>query len=149
MKKLWFVLLLLFSASFVWATEVPVNNNNLSNDLLSFTRIDHTFISEGKKCGAWLYLPAGVSKPPVVVMAHGFGGQRWMRLPAYAERFAQRGMAVFVFDYRGFNDSEGEPRNYINPSLVMGQRAREVAREFEVTGQLRLFRQLVEKVAES
>ena len=116
MKKLWFVLLLLFSASFVWATEVPVNNNNLSNDLLSFTRIDHTFISEGKKCGAWLYLPAGVSKPPVVVMAHGFGGQRWMRLPAYAERFAQRGMAVFVFDYRGFNDSEGEPRNYINPS---------------------------------
>jgi len=25
------------------------------------------------------------------------------------------GMAVFVFDYRGFNDSEGEPRNYINP----------------------------------
>lgn len=116
MHKLWFALLLLFSSSFVWAAEVPVNNNKLSNDLLSFTRIDHTFISEGKKCGAWLYLPAGVPKPPVVVMAHGFGAQRWMRLDAYAERFAQRGMAVFVFDYRGFNDSEGEPRNYINPS---------------------------------
>jgi dienelactone hydrolase len=73
------------------------------------------FTSQGLKCGAWLYLPDGVKKPPVVVMAHGFGGQRWMRLPAYAERFARRGMAVFVFDYRSFNDSEGQPRNYINP----------------------------------
>jgi uncharacterized protein len=80
-----------------------------------FTRIDQTFTSHGLTCGAWLYLPEGVSKPPVVVMAHGFGGQRWMRLPAYAEHFARRGMAVFIFDYRSFNDSEGEPRNYINP----------------------------------
>jgi pimeloyl-ACP methyl ester carboxylesterase len=48
-------------------------------------------------------------------MAHGFGGQRWMRLPAYAEHFAKMGMAVFIFDYRGFNDSEGKPRNYVNP----------------------------------
>lgn len=81
-----------------------------------FTRIDETFISQGDNLKAWLYLPFGVLKPPVVIMAHGFGGERWMRLPAYAERFAQIGVAVFVFDYRGFNDSEGEPRNYINPS---------------------------------
>ena len=81
-----------------------------------FTRIDETFISQGDNLKAWLYLPSGVLKPPVVVMAHGFGGERWMRLPAYAERFAQIGIAVFVFDYRGFNDSEGEPHNYINPS---------------------------------
>lgn len=84
-------------------------------DPLRFERYDHTFISRGTRCGAWLYLPEGVIRPPVVVMAHGFGGQRWMRLPAYAEKFAQQGMAVFLFDYRGFNDSEGEPRNYINP----------------------------------
>jgi dienelactone hydrolase len=83
---------------------------------MRFIRVDHTFTSRGVKCGAWLYLPEGISNPPVVVMAHGFGGQRWMRLPAYAERFAQQGMAVFCFDYRGFNDSEGQPRNYINPS---------------------------------
>ncbi len=83
---------------------------------LRFTRVDHTFMSHGLKCGAWLYLPEGVARPPVVVMAHGFGGQRWMRLPAYAERFARQGMAVFLFDYRGFNDSAGLPRNYIHPS---------------------------------
>ena len=80
-----------------------------------FTRVDKTFVSHGDKLKAWLYLPAGVSKPPIVVMAHGFGGQRWMRLPAYAEHFAKMGMAVFIFDYRGFNDSEGKPRNYVNP----------------------------------
>ncbi|MGP8154950.1 MAG: alpha/beta hydrolase [Smithella sp.] len=73
-------------------------------------------MSQGDKLKAWLYLPTGVSNPPIVVMAHGFGAQRWMRLPAYAERFAKMGMAVFIFDYRGFNDSEGEPRNYVNPT---------------------------------
>jgi dienelactone hydrolase len=90
--------------------------NKLPDSSPKFTRIDETFISQGDNLKAWLYLPSGVLKPPVVVMAHGFGGERWMRLPAYAERFAQIGIAVFVFDYRGFNDSEGEPRNYINPS---------------------------------
>jgi dienelactone hydrolase len=91
------------------------DHSQLSNSAMRFTRVDQTFTSQGLKCGAWLYLPEGVNNPPVVVMAHGFGGQRWMRLPAYAEHFAQRGMAVFVFDYRNFNDSEGQPRNYINP----------------------------------
>jgi len=48
-------------------------------------------------------------------MAHGFGAQRDFGLPAYAERFAEEGMAVFLFDYRNFGDSEGEPRNLVNP----------------------------------
>jgi dienelactone hydrolase len=109
-------LLILFAASTSWADEKSVNMGKSPDTSLQFTRIDKTFLSEGDKLKAWLYLPTGISNPPVVVMAHGFGGQRWQRLPAYAERFAQLGMAVFVFDYRGFNDSEGEPRNYINPN---------------------------------
>jgi dienelactone hydrolase len=48
-------------------------------------------------------------------MAHGFGAQRDCGLPSYAERFARRGMAVFLFDYRNFGASEGEPRNLVNP----------------------------------
>ena len=86
-------------------------------DLLSVQRIDTTYKSNGLSCGASLYLPTAVEKPPVVVMAHGFGGQRWMRLPAYARRFAREGVAVFVFDYRCFNDSEGAPQNYVNPRM--------------------------------
>jgi dienelactone hydrolase len=76
---------------------------------------DHVFKSRRKKCSGWLYRPRGVSRPPVVVMAHGFGAQRDFGLPAYAERFAARGMAVFLFDYRNFGASEGEPRNLVNP----------------------------------
>lgn len=108
-------LLLLLSFSFSWAQEIPVHKEEMPDTAGQFTRIDHAFVSCGDKLKAWLYLPSGVPKPPVIVMAHGFGGQRWQRLPAYAERFVQLGMAVFIFDYRGFNDSEGEPRNYINP----------------------------------
>lgn len=108
-------LLLLLSFSFSWAQEIPANKDKMADNSVQFARIDHAFVSQGDKLKAWLYLPSGVTKPPVIVMAHGFGGQRWMRLPAYAEKFAQLGMAVFIFDYRGFNDSEGEPRNYINP----------------------------------
>lgn len=110
------VLLILVAASISWADEKSFNTGKLPDTSLQFSRIDHTFISEGDKLKAWLYLPTGVSNPPIIIMAHGFGGQRWMRLPAYAERFARLGMAVFLFDYRGFNDSEGEPRNYINPN---------------------------------
>ncbi len=37
-----------------------------------------------------------------------------MRLDAYAERFAQAGYHVLVFDYRHFGDSEGEPRQILD-----------------------------------
>ena len=43
-------------------------------------------------------------------MAHGLSAVRDMRLPAYAERFAAAGLAVLLFDYRGFGASGGEPR---------------------------------------
>jgi dienelactone hydrolase len=78
-------------------------------------RIDSDFESAGTRCGAWLFLPEGGHRQPIVVMAHGFGGQREMRLPAYAERFAARGLSVLVFDYRCFGSSDGEPRNLIDP----------------------------------
>jgi len=82
----------------------------------TYTREDHDFTSLGTRCAAWLYRPDGVAEPPVVVMAHGFGAQRDFGLPAYAERFAQRGMAVFLFDYRNFGASDGEPRNLVSNS---------------------------------
>jgi pimeloyl-ACP methyl ester carboxylesterase len=79
-------------------------------------RIDSThFISAGLRCGADLYLPDGVRAPPVILMAHGFAGERSARLPAFAERFCQRGYAVFLFDYRTFGDSEGSPSQLVSP----------------------------------
>ncbi len=107
--------LLVFSVSLTRAQGPHSKADQLPEASSKFTRMDETFESRGDKLKAWLYLPSGVSKPPVVMMAHGFGGERWMRLPAYAEQFARAGLAVFLFDYRGFNDSEGKPRNYVNP----------------------------------
>lgn len=116
LRKIFFIFLLMVVFSiFAIAEAASPKTGTPAQASSQFTRLDKTFVSHGDKLKAWLYLPKGVSKPPVVVMAHGFGGQRWMRLPAYAEHFAKMGMAVFVFDYRGFNDSEGKPRNYVNP----------------------------------
>lgn len=82
---------------------------------MEFTRHERPFESRGVTCAGWLYRPVDVEGPPVVVMAHGFGGERTWRLPAFAERFAAHGFAVFLFDYRTFGASEGDPRNLIDP----------------------------------
>jgi uncharacterized protein len=43
-------------------------------------------------------------------MAHGIGGTRDSGLLPFAEAFAEAGLDVVLFDYRGFGDSEGQPR---------------------------------------
>lgn len=59
-------------------------------------------------------MPEGIKKPPVIVMAAGLACERDFGLPAFAEHFAENGMAVFLFDYRYFGVSEGEPRNMVS-----------------------------------
>ncbi|WP_182379366.1 alpha/beta fold hydrolase [Nocardioides sp. WS12] len=78
------------------------------------TRLDVRFPSGDADCAAWLHLPAGVSSPPVVVMGHGLGATRDMRLDAYGERFAQAGIAALSFTYRHFGDSGGSPRQLLS-----------------------------------
>lgn len=82
---------------------------------MNFNRLNSDFLSQGVRCAGWLYLPEGVERPPVVVMAHGFSAERAFGLAEFAEKFAAEGMAVFVFDYRNFGDSDGEPRNLVDP----------------------------------
>lgn len=77
---------------------------------------EHTFPSDGLDCSGTLYLPSGVDRPPVVVMAHGLGGLKDFRLGGFAERFVERGLAVFTFDYRHWGESAGEPRQLLIPS---------------------------------
>lgn len=82
----------------------------------AYTVRDSDFLSRGTRCAAWLYRPAHVQDPPMVILAHGFAAERTFRLSAYAERFVEKGMAAFVFDYRNFGASDGQPRNLVNPS---------------------------------
>ncbi len=78
------------------------------------SRLDVEFTSDGTTCRAWLYLPGTSTPAPVVVMAHGLGAVRQMRLDAYAERFTAAGYACLVFDYRHFGASDGQPRQLLD-----------------------------------
>jgi dipeptidyl aminopeptidase/acylaminoacyl peptidase len=84
-----------------------------------FTREVLTFPCSGETCEAWLYMPAkvagGKDRPPVVVLGHGMGAQKDMGLKRYGEAFARVGIASFIFDYRTFGGSGGEPRNWVSP----------------------------------
>lgn len=79
-------------------------------------RHDITFTSGQETCAAWLYLPESGTPAPVIVMAHGLGAVRAMRLDAFAERFREAGYACLLFDYRYFGDSSGEPRQLLKIS---------------------------------
>ena len=80
----------------------------------TFTRQDIRFNSGETHCSAWLYLPDGVKHPPVVVLGHGLGAIREMRLDAFSERFAAAGIATLAFTYRYFGDSGGQPRQLMS-----------------------------------
>lgn len=84
--------------------------------MTNWQRSDVRFESHGDECAAWLYTPETqeAARPPLVIMGHGLGAVREMRLDAYAERFAAAGIAALVFTYRHFGDSGGEPRQLLD-----------------------------------
>lgn len=89
----------------------------LTTDPALSKRRELHFLSGADRCHAWLYLPpptAGAGPPPVIVMAHGLGAVKQLRLAAFAERFQAAGYACLVFDYRYFGASEGEPRELLS-----------------------------------
>ena len=90
-------------------------------------REDVEFRSGDDRISAWLYRPAGGDAPPILVMAHGLGAVRTMRLDAYAERFSAAGYACLVFDYRNFGDSEGRPRQLLDIGMQLADWSAAVA----------------------
>jgi hypothetical protein len=80
-------------------------------------RTDVSIPVPGAELGAWLYLPQGAGPHPAVVMAHGFSAVKELYLDRYAERFCEAGLAVAVFDHRGFGASTGLPRQEADPVL--------------------------------
>jgi len=91
-----------------------------------------SFISQGVRLRAGLFRPRqAITKKskgwPCIVMAHGLGGTRAAGLEPFARRFAEAGLAVLVFDYRGFGLSEGEPRQVVNVRLQLDDWAAAIA----------------------
>lgn len=79
----------------------------------SVSKKDIWFDSNGTKCAAWFYSSIK-AKQPIIIMAHGLGSTRDMRLDEYAFRFCKAGFACFLFDYRNNGDSGGNQRYRIN-----------------------------------
>lgn len=79
------------------------------------TRQNFEFKSCGTVLRAHLYMPAGAGPFPIVVMAGGWCYVKELVQPEYAKTFAAAGIAALVFDYRNFGDSEGEPRQHLDP----------------------------------
>jgi len=80
-------------------------------------RRDVTFDSEGAEMSGWFYSPGTPPPWPAIVMAHGFSATKQMVADKYAEVFTESGLAVLLYDHRGFGASGGEPRHQINPWL--------------------------------
>jgi dienelactone hydrolase len=95
------------------------------------------FASGDDRISAWLYRPSsGVAggAAPLLVMAHGLGAVRTMRLDAYAERFSAAGYACLVFDYRNFGESEGRPRQLLDIGMQLADWAAAVAYAHTLAG---------------
>ncbi|MCS7293720.1 MAG: alpha/beta hydrolase [Gloeomargarita sp. SKYBB_i_bin120] len=63
--------------------------------------------ADGVTISAW-WIPAPDPNAPVLLFAHGNGGNISYRLP-YMRIFYGLGLASLFFDYRGYGESEGEP----------------------------------------
>ena len=103
------------------------------------------FQSGGVALTAALFMPSNSPLKnnkgiPCVVMAHGLGGTRAAGLEPYAERFCTAGLAVLCFDYRGFGESAGEPRQVVSVRKQLDDWAAAIAfaREQESIDQTRI-----------
>ncbi|SKQ79619.1 alpha/beta hydrolase [Mycobacteroides abscessus subsp. massiliense] len=81
---------------------------------ITMNRSDITFMSDATRCAGWFYRADADRPAPCIVMAHGLAGVKEMRLDAYADRFAEQGYHVLVFDYRHFGVSGGSPRQLLD-----------------------------------
>jgi fermentation-respiration switch protein FrsA (DUF1100 family) len=79
-------------------------------------RRDVEFDAEGVTLRGWFY-PAehSTGTAPTIVMAHGYSAVKEMYLDKYADLFAANGLNALVFDNRNFGDSDGTPRQEIDP----------------------------------
>lgn len=75
-------------------------------------------VTDGTVLRGWYYRPEQASgRWPVVVMSHGFGAVKEMYLDMFAEGLVGAGLGCLVYDHRTFGQSDGEPRQEIDPFL--------------------------------
>jgi dienelactone hydrolase len=86
----------------------------------SFTRRNVEFPAEdGVLLRGWLFEPVRDAENerlyPAIVMTPVYGGVKELFLDLYAEYFAKSSFVVLLYDHQNFGDSDGEPRQEIDP----------------------------------
>ncbi|WP_262403640.1 alpha/beta hydrolase [Actinomadura sp. CNU-125] len=76
-----------------------------------------TFSSEGVSLTGNLFVPDGDAPAPGIVVAGTWTSVKELMADRYAERLADRGYAALSFDFTGFGESGGEPRDVESPDL--------------------------------
>ena len=66
----------------------------------AFTVQERSFLKNGMKIYGELFIPDRASPVPLVILSHGFGGNRG-GVKGYAESFAERGIAAYIFEFIG------------------------------------------------
>ena len=66
----------------------------------AFTVQERSFQRNGMKIYGELFIPDRASPVPLVILAHGFGGNRG-GVKSYAKVFAEHGIAAYIFDFIG------------------------------------------------
>ncbi|MEY2430912.1 MAG: uncharacterized protein QOC92_637 [Acidimicrobiaceae bacterium] len=81
-------------------------------------RLDVEFESEGRTLRGWLFLPDGQGPFPGVAMTSGFAGVKegFLGHP-YHEVLSDAGIATIIYDHANCGDSDGEPRQELDPIL--------------------------------
>ena len=81
-------------------------------------RHDVEFVSEGTTLRGWLFVPEGEGPFAGVVVTAGFAGVRegFLGHP-YQDVFAGAGVATLIYDHANCGDSDGRPRQELDPIL--------------------------------
>jgi len=81
------------------------------------------FSSNNLQCEAYLFTPVdsggnlAIDVKATIILGQGFGCLWQFGCNTAIQSYVNAGYAVFAFNYRGFGESEGEPRQFINPHM--------------------------------
>lgn len=84
---------------------------------MSFIKKSVEFVVEGDTVRGTLYVPAsgGDMRVPGVALGHGWGMVAGGDLEDYARKIAEKGIVALTFDYRNLGNSDGLPRQHLDP----------------------------------
>jgi uncharacterized protein len=87
----------------------------------TYTTIPSSFDVAGETCAASIHIPVGdpQSRRPGVVLVHGYGCTQNMRLRPYVAGLTAAGLAVLTYDPRNMGQSDGMPRNRVDPDRLV------------------------------